>query len=104
MKSCASPPRLRGMGIGKGDRITIYMPTSPEAILLMLASVRIGAIHSSFSRGSANALSVIASARAARRLVFTTDVTFRKGKDVPLEGSSTGRSRASQTPWSTWFS
>ena len=37
---------LRGMGIGKGDRITIYMPVVPEAIMLMLATVRIGAIHS----------------------------------------------------------
>ena len=36
---------LRGLGIGKGDRVTIYMPTCPEAILLMLAVVRIGAIH-----------------------------------------------------------
>ena len=36
---------LRGMGIGKGDRITIYMPTIVEAVLLMLAAVRIGAIH-----------------------------------------------------------
>src|SRR5215470_1235003 len=32
---------LRGMGVEKGDRITIYMPTCPEAILLMLAVVRI---------------------------------------------------------------
>ena len=37
---------LRGMGIEKGDRITIYMPISAEAIMLMLATVRIGAIHS----------------------------------------------------------
>ena len=37
---------LRGLGIGKGDRVTIYMPTCPEAIMLMLATVRIGAIHS----------------------------------------------------------
>src|SRR3970040_1941501 len=37
---------LRGLGIAKGDRLTIYMPTSPEAIALMLATVRIGAIHS----------------------------------------------------------
>src|SRR3989475_5360426 len=36
---------LRGMGIQKGDRITIYMPTFPEAIMLMLAAARIGAIH-----------------------------------------------------------
>ena len=37
---------LRALGIGKGDRLTIYMPTCPEAIILMLATVRIGAIHS----------------------------------------------------------
>ena len=37
---------LRGLGIGKGDRLTIYMPPCPEAIVLMLATVRIGAIHS----------------------------------------------------------
>ena len=37
---------LRGLGIGKGDRLTIYMPTIAEAIVAMLATVRIGAIHS----------------------------------------------------------
>src|SRR5207244_9883121 len=37
---------LRGAGIGKGDRITIYMPPCPHAIMLMLATVRIGASHS----------------------------------------------------------
>src|SRR4029079_9152593 len=36
---------LRGMGIKKGDRITIYMPVCPEAIALMLAAARIGAVH-----------------------------------------------------------
>ncbi len=37
---------LRGLGIGKGDRITIYMPPCPQSIALILATVRIGAIHS----------------------------------------------------------
>jgi acetyl-CoA synthetase len=36
---------LRGLGIRRGDRIGIYMPTCPEAIALMLAATRIGAIH-----------------------------------------------------------
>ncbi|HYX11791.1 MAG TPA: AMP-binding protein, partial [Candidatus Acidoferrum sp.] len=36
---------LRGLGIKAGDRLTIYMPTSAEAIIAMLATVRIGAIH-----------------------------------------------------------
>src|SRR5581483_10681069 len=37
---------LRGLGLRKGDRITIYMPPCLESIALMLATVRIGAIHS----------------------------------------------------------
>jgi len=36
---------LRGMGIERGDRVAIYMPTCVEAIVLMLAVTRIGAIH-----------------------------------------------------------
>ena len=36
---------LRGLGVDKGDRITIYMPVCPEAVMLMLAAVRIGAIR-----------------------------------------------------------
>ena len=37
---------LRDLGVGKGDRVILYMPMVPEAIVAMLASARIGAIHS----------------------------------------------------------
>ena len=43
---CKVAAALRGMGIQKGDRLTIYMPVCVESIVLMLATVRIGAIHS----------------------------------------------------------
>ncbi|MBI4788356.1 MAG: acetate--CoA ligase [Chloroflexi bacterium] len=77
---------LRGMGIQKGDRLTIYMPTCPEAIILMLATVRIGAIHSVVFAGfGAKALADRVQASGSR-LLFTADITFRKGKDVPLKG------------------
>ncbi|MFA5844850.1 MAG: acetate--CoA ligase [Coriobacteriia bacterium] len=77
---------LRGMGIAKGDRLTIYMPTCPEAIMLMLATVRIGAIHSVVFAGfGENALADRVRASGSR-LVFTTDVTYRRGKDIPLKG------------------
>jgi acetyl-CoA synthetase len=77
---------LRALGIGKGDRLTIYMPTSPEAIALMLATVRIGAIHSVVFAGfGANALGGRIAASGSR-LVFAADVTYRKGKDVDLKG------------------
>src|SRR4029434_5686819 len=76
---------LRALGIGRGDRLTIYMPTSPEAIALMLATVRIGAIHSVVFAGfGANALGGRISASGSR-FVFAADVTYRKGKDVDLK-------------------
>lgn len=37
---------LTGLGVGKGDRVVIYMPMIPEAVISMLACARIGAIHS----------------------------------------------------------
>jgi acetyl-CoA synthetase len=75
---------LRGLGIGLGDRLTIYMPTSTEAIVAMLATVRIGAIHCVVFAGfGAGALGDRIRASGSR-LVFTADVTYRKGKDVDL--------------------
>jgi acetyl-CoA synthetase len=76
---------LRGMGIKQGDRLTIYMPTCPEAIILMLATVRIGAIHSVVFAGfGAKALADRIQASGSR-LVFTADITYRKGKDTNLK-------------------
>ncbi len=37
---------LRGLGVGKGDRVVLYMPMIPEAVVAMLACARIGALHS----------------------------------------------------------
>ncbi len=77
---------LRQIGIGKGDRVAIYMPTCPEAIMLMLAVLRIGAIHlvvfAGFGSGALGDRIRLAGAKA----LFTADVTYRKGKDVPLTG------------------
>jgi acetyl-CoA synthetase len=76
---------LRGLGLGKGDRLTIYMPISPEAIVLMLATVRIGAIHSVVFAGfGARALGERIQASGSR-LVFTANVTYRKGKEFDLK-------------------
>jgi propionyl-CoA synthetase len=43
---CALAAILREFGVGKGDRVIIYMPMVPEAVIAMLACARIGAIHS----------------------------------------------------------
>ena len=37
---------LRGLGVGKGDRVVVYMPMVPEAVIAMLACARLGAVHS----------------------------------------------------------
>src|SRR5207302_2797850 len=77
---------LRGLGIGKGDRVAVYMPTCPEAIILMLACARIGAIHlvvfAGFGAGALGERVRLAEAK----VVFASDVTYRKGKDVALKG------------------
>src|ERR1700761_1813014 len=50
---------LRGLGVGKGDRVVIYMPMVPEAVIAMLASARLGAVHSVVFGGfAANELAV----------------------------------------------
>ncbi len=76
---------LRGMGIQKGDRITIYMPTCPEAIILMLAAVRIGAIHVVVFAGFGGQALGDRVQASGSRLVFTADVTYRKGKNTQLK-------------------
>ena len=77
---------LRGLGIEKGDRIAIYMPTCAEAIALMLGAIRIGAViivvFAGFGSGALGERVRLAGAKA----LFATDVTYRKGKDVPLKG------------------
>lgn len=77
---------LRGMAIDKGDRLTIYMPTCPEAIALMLATTRIGAIHSVIFAGFGSGAMAERIKASGSRLLFTADITYRKGKDVALTG------------------
>jgi acetyl-CoA synthetase len=77
---------LRGFGIGPGDRVTIYMPVCPEAIVLMLACLRVGAIHSVVFAGFGAGALGDRIAASGSKAVFTTDVTYRKGNDVALEG------------------
>ena len=77
---------LRGLGVQRGDRVALYMPTCPEALILMLATTRIGAIHLVVFAGfGANALAERIQMSGARWL-FAADATWRKGQDVPLLG------------------
>ncbi len=76
---------LRGLGIRKGDRVAIYLPLVPEAVIAMLACARIGAIHSVVFGGfSAEALADrIRDAEA--KLLVTADGGHRRGRMLPLK-------------------
>jgi acetyl-CoA synthetase len=76
---------LAGLGIGAGDRVAVYLPMIPEAVISMLAIARLGAIHSVVFGGfSADSLrSRIDDASA--KLVITADGGWRKGKVFPLK-------------------
>ncbi len=76
---------LASQGVGKGDRVLIYMPMIPEAVFAMLASVRLGAIHSVVFGGFA-ALSLATRIDDARpKLVVGSDAGSRGGKVVPYK-------------------
>jgi acetyl-CoA synthetase len=76
---------LEALGVGKGDRIAIYLPMIPEATIAMLACARIGAVHSVVFGGfSAEALrSRIEDAEA--KAVITSDGGYRRGKPAALK-------------------
>jgi acetyl-CoA synthetase len=82
---CKAANALTSIGIADGDRVAIYMPLIPEAVVAMLACARIGAIHSVVFGGfSADALlSRIQDADA--KLVITADGGFRKGAAFALK-------------------
>lgn len=79
---------LKGLGVQKGDRVTIYLPMIAEAAITMLACARIGAVHSVVFGGfSASALADRINDAQAKVLV-TADGGWRRGSVVPLKGNS----------------
>ncbi|MBL1437122.1 MAG: acetate--CoA ligase [Rhodobacteraceae bacterium] len=79
---------LKGMGVGKGDRVVLYMPMIPEAAYAMLACARIGAIHSIVFAGfSADALANRINASEAK-VVITADYAPRGGRKTPLKSNT----------------
>jgi acetyl-CoA synthetase len=76
---------LKSLGVQDGDRVAIYMPLVPEAVIAMLACARIGAIHSVIFGGfSAEAL-VDRINDAEAKLVITADGGWRRGSIVDLK-------------------
>jgi acetyl-CoA synthetase len=85
---CRFGNALRGLGVQPGDRVVIYMPLVPEAVVAMQACARIGAVHSVVF-GGFSALSLrdrIEDAQA--RFVITADGGWRGGKVVELKSAT----------------
>ena len=76
---------LKGLGVRKGDRVTLYLPMIPELAIAMLACARIGAVHSVVFAGfSAEALrDRINDSRS--KVLITADGGHRRGSQVPLK-------------------
>jgi len=89
---------LKSLGVGKGDRVLIYMPMIPEAVFAMLATVRIGAIHSVVFGGFAAASLATRIDDARPKVMITADAGSRLGKVIPLKPLTDESIQLSQYP------
>ncbi|KPF94663.1 acetyl-CoA synthetase, partial [Rhodopseudomonas sp. AAP120] len=78
---------LRNRNVGKGDRVTIYLPMIPEAAFAMLACARIGAIHSVVFAGFSPDSLAGRINDCQSKIVITADEGLRGGRKVPLKAN-----------------
>jgi acetyl-CoA synthetase len=76
---------LKSLGVGKGDRVGIYLPLIPEAAIAMLACARIGAIHSVVFGGFSPESLRDRMNDAQAKVLVTADGGYRRGQIVPLK-------------------
>ena len=76
---------LKKFGVGKGDRIGIYMGMCPEIVIAVLACARIGAVHNVVFGGFAAQALADRMNDAQCKLLITQDTSYRRGTDVPLK-------------------
>ncbi len=84
---CRMANVMKGLGVSKGDRVTLYMPMIPEAAVAMLACARIGAIHSVVFGGFSPDALAERILDCESRLVITADEGLRGGRKVPLKAN-----------------
>jgi len=75
---------LKSLGVKKGDRVSIYMPNTIEAVACMLACARIGAIHSVVFAGFSEGALRLRIDDAKAKVVITASYTKRRGKKIDL--------------------
>ena len=76
---------LTGLGVGKGDRVAIYMPMVPEAAIAMLACARLGAIHTVIFGGFSSEAIKDRVNDCQAKVILTADGGWRRGKIVELK-------------------
>ena len=84
---CRMANILRNRNVGKGDRVTIYMPMIPEAAYAMLACARLGAVHSVVFGGFSPDSLAGRIEDCQSRVVITADEGLRGGKKIPLKAN-----------------
>ncbi|MEG3091486.1 acetate--CoA ligase [Sphingomonas sp. PB1R3] len=84
---CRLANAMKGLGVAKGDRVTLYLPMIPEAAFAMLACARIGAIHSIVFGGFSPESLANRIVDCDSRIVITADGGCRGGKAVPLKAN-----------------
>lgn len=82
---CKAANALTELGLTAGDRVAIYMPMVPEAIVAMLACARLGVMHSVVFAGFSAAALRARVEDAEAKLVITTDGQYRRGNAVSLK-------------------
>ena len=76
---------LHRLGVRKGDRVLIYMPMVPQAVIAMLATVRLGAVHSVVFGGFASHSLAARIDDARPKVVVSADAGSRGGKVIPYK-------------------
>jgi len=78
---------LKSLGVEEGDRVSIYMPMTPELAIAMLACARIGAVHSVIFAGFSSEAIADRNNDAGAKVVLTADAGWRRGKALPLKAT-----------------
>jgi acetyl-CoA synthetase len=86
-ETCRMANVLKGRGVQKGDRVTIYLPMIPQAAVAMLACARIGAVHSVVFGGFSPDSIAGRIQDCDSKLVITADEGLRGGRIVPLKAN-----------------
>jgi acetyl-CoA synthetase len=76
---------LKKFGLGKGDRVAIYMGVCPEIVIAVLACARIGAVHNVVFGGFAAHALADRMNDAECKLLITQDTSYRRGQDIALK-------------------